>query len=81
MNHQRVTVPHVVKSSLQLRALSVPTAILISPYLPHGRWLNLIDRTFHVLRKPDVNLLRTLKLFGAAQEAGRGKAAHGQHTY
>ena len=47
----------------------------------HGRWLNLINRTFHVLRKLDVNLLRTVKLFGAAQEAGRGKAAHGQHTY
>ncbi len=35
-----------------------------------------------MLRKPDINLLRKSEVFfGAAQEAERGKAAHGQHTY
>jgi hypothetical protein len=40
-----------------------------------------LNRTFHVLRKADFNLPGTVKLLGADQEAGRGKASHGQHTY
>jgi hypothetical protein len=41
------------------------------PYKPGIPWAT----------KPDFNLQGTVKRFRAAQETGRGKAAHGQHTY